>query len=142
MEEIRYWKERAIKADKAVEELAVYLEKACQVIEWKSLYAKAEMEWYAEALVAEIRKQPEPETAFHGKRWYERAFGMSPHPHEGSVSVDRGETCLRCGRDMNHPVHHELDWTDSAGRIHKYKCGLNPDPKAMKHMVNYCTCGA
>lgn len=26
------------------------------------------------------------------------------------------------------------------GKWHMHKCGLNPDPKAMKHMVNYCTC--
>jgi hypothetical protein len=37
-------------------------------------------------------------------------------------------------------VREELDWTDGAGRPHRYKCGLNPDPAAIKHMVNFCTC--
>jgi hypothetical protein len=34
----------------------------------------------------------------------------------------------------------EPDWIDGSGKIHSYKCGLNPDPKAMKHMVSHCTC--
>lgn len=37
------------------------------------------------------------------------------------------------------PIH-EQDWTDKNGKTHVYRCGLNPDPQAMKHMVNYCTC--
>jgi hypothetical protein len=53
------------------------LAKAVQVIEWKSLYTKAEMGWYAEALVAQIKGLPEPENAFHGMRWYEHVFGSS-----------------------------------------------------------------
>ena len=27
------------------------------------------------------------------------------HPYEGSPTVDRGETCLKCGMDMNAPMH-------------------------------------
>jgi hypothetical protein len=27
------------------------------------------------------------------------------HAHEGSVTFDRGETCLKCGKDMYDPVH-------------------------------------
>jgi hypothetical protein len=34
----------------------------------------------------------------------------------------------------------EPDWIDANGKRHRYKCGLNPDPAAMKHMVNHCTC--
>lgn len=34
------------------------------------------------------------------------------------------------------------EWTDAAGVRHSYKCGLNPDPSAIKHMVNYCTCSS
>jgi hypothetical protein len=34
----------------------------------------------------------------------------------------------------------EADWVDSEGRVHRYKCGLNPDLAAIKHMVNHCTC--
>jgi hypothetical protein len=47
------------------------LQKAAEVIKWKSLYPKAEMGWYAEALVADIENAPEPDNAFHGRRWYE-----------------------------------------------------------------------
>lgn len=36
----------------------------------------------------------------------------------------------------------EPDWTDANGKRHRYKCGLNPDPTAVKHMVAYCTCPA
>jgi hypothetical protein len=32
------------------------------------------------------------------------------------------------------------DWVDAKGKSHSYRCGLNPDPDAMKHMVSYCTC--
>ena len=28
-----------------------------------------------------------------------------PHTHVGSPSVDRGETCLDCGKDMYDPIH-------------------------------------
>lgn len=34
----------------------------------------------------------------------------------------------------------EPDWFDSTGKRHRYKCGLNPDPTAIKHMVSHCTC--
>lgn len=34
----------------------------------------------------------------------------------------------------------EPDWTDANGKVHRYQCGLNPDPYAVKHMVNFCTC--
>lgn len=37
-------------------------------------------------------------------------------------------------------VPHEQDWVDGEGRIHRYRCGLNPDPTAIKHMVGHCTC--
>lgn len=30
---------------------------------------------------------------------------VAPHKHRGSVTVDRGETCLDCGRDVSDPVH-------------------------------------
>jgi hypothetical protein len=43
-----------------------------EVVEWKSLYRKAEMGWYAEWLVACVRGLPEPESAEQGRRWYER----------------------------------------------------------------------
>jgi hypothetical protein len=36
----------------------------------------------------------------------------------------------------------EPDWIDENGKKHRYKCGLNPDPAAIKHMVSYCTCSA
>jgi hypothetical protein len=29
----------------------------------------------------------------------------STHSHVGSPTVDRGETCLTCGRDMHDPIH-------------------------------------
>lgn len=34
----------------------------------------------------------------------------------------------------------EAEWADDEGRIHGYKCGLNPDPFAAKHLVDFCTC--
>lgn len=34
----------------------------------------------------------------------------------------------------------EPDWFDSTGKRHRYKCGMNPDPAAIKHMVSHCTC--
>lgn len=41
--------------------------------------------------------------------------------------------------DIKHLLH-DPDWTDAAGKRHRYKCGLNPDPAAVKHMVAHCTC--
>lgn len=40
-----------------------------------------------------------------------------------------------------HPSEGDSDELDRIiGGFARYKCGLNPDPAAMKHMVNYCTC--
>jgi hypothetical protein len=30
---------------------------------------------------------------------------VAKHAHQGSVGIDRGETCLHCGKDMHDPVH-------------------------------------
>lgn len=56
-------------------EAADLLARAVEVIEWKSLYRKAEMGWYAEALTAKILGQPAPEDAYAGCSWYKH-FGL------------------------------------------------------------------
>ena len=35
----------------------------------------------------------------------EAGHSPSTHQHVGSPTVDRGETCLKCGKDMHDPVH-------------------------------------
>ena len=30
---------------------------------------------------------------------------VSPHAHAGSLTLDRGETCIKCGKDMHDPIH-------------------------------------
>jgi hypothetical protein len=67
------------------------LTKAVEVIEWKSLYQKAEMGWYAEALVSEIKGEPVSNTGWHGQQWYahySRPITKNPFdlltPHGGS----------------------------------------------------------
>lgn len=30
---------------------------------------------------------------------------VSPHAHAGSLTLDRGETCIKCGNDMHDPIH-------------------------------------
>lgn len=59
------------------------LTKAVEVIEWKSLYQKAEMGWYAEALVSEIKGEPVSDTGWHGQQWYAHLRSIIP-PHGGS----------------------------------------------------------
>jgi hypothetical protein len=38
------------------------------------------------------------------RRW--RGFAnQQRHAHVGSPTIDRGETCIECGKDMHDPVH-------------------------------------
>ena len=37
--------------------------------------------------------------------FYRTPGPYAPHPYEGSPTVDRGETCVRCGADMHNPIH-------------------------------------
>jgi hypothetical protein len=56
-------------------------------------------------------------------------------------AVEIGAKGLRDVRDsLDRRLATEPDWFDSTGKRHRYKCGLNPDPTAIKHMVNHCTC--
>lgn len=34
-----------------------------------------------------------------------RSTCTAKHPHVGSVAIDRGETCIHCGKDMQDPIH-------------------------------------
>ena len=42
--------------------------------------------------------------------------------------------------DWPNRLRGELPWKSENGDTHEYRCGLNPDPAAMKHLVSHCTC--
>jgi hypothetical protein len=55
----------------------------------------------------------------------------------GLIDSEAADKCNLIARSVMEP-----DWIDAEGKTHAYKCGLNPDPSAMKHMVSHCTCSA
>ena len=59
---------------------------------------------------------------------------------KGTQVVVDGEMLIVMREEDIVAVLEEPDWTDPEGKVHRYKCGLNPNPWAIKHRVNFCTC--
>lgn len=54
------------------------IERLVEVVEWKSLYPRAEMAWYAKGLVAEVKGAPVCDLGQLGGKWYERTLKEPP----------------------------------------------------------------
>lgn len=66
------------------------------------------------------------------------------HSCLNAMEVSQRDGCATDWRHLISALREHLsvepDWIDAHGKRHRYKCGLNPDPAAVKHLVSHCTC--